>query len=432
MDAPPRWGRLLAFLLVFAMVASPALAKSQGERATVRLDGRSVFRVTGSDTLSPRERADRIERRLSSLASVTGPIGAPLVEQTAAGEYLITVSGIAVTTVTISDAAEYFVTPDLLAEQWARAISRELTDARSRRQRGTVVGTGIEGALRAAVARLLESVSTVIPRAVAALLVIGLTWGVAALTRRGLRVLFRRIIADRTVENLIRQVAYYAIWVLGFVVAVDALGFRPQTVITGLGLTGLALGFALKDILSNFVSGLLLLALRPFELGDEIVVGETEGQVERIELRATQIRTYDGRAVLVPNAEIFTSRVVNNTAAPVRRGSIDCTLGYEDDLRRAGTALAAAAAGAPGVLEQPPVSVRIRELTASDVRVEVRFWTDSRRSDLLATSHSVRLAAIDALRAAGIALPDGALRRVVIADPTRSGGEGRTPDARIT
>ncbi len=62
---------------------------------------------------------------------------------------------------------------------------------------------------------------------------------------------------------------------------------------TGLGLTGLALGFALKDIISNFVSGILILGLRPFEIGDEIVVGPTEGAVQRIELRATEIRTYD-------------------------------------------------------------------------------------------------------------------------------------------
>jgi small conductance mechanosensitive channel len=67
------------------------------------------------------------------------------------------------------------------------------------------------------------------------------------------RIIFRRIIADLTVENLIKQLAYYAIWALGLLVAVDALGFDPQTVVTGLGLTGLALGFALKDIISNFV-----------------------------------------------------------------------------------------------------------------------------------------------------------------------------------
>ena len=420
--------RAAVLLLGLGLGTHPGHA-AQSERAMVRLDGRSVFRVTATDSLTARDRADQIERRLGSLAGAPGRLGAPVVERDAGGRHVITVSGIPVVTITANDAAESFVDPATLAVQWAEAVGQELIEARARRASRTAVGTGIEGALRAAVARLAESVLTVIPRAVAAMLVLGLTWAVAVAARRGLRMIFRRTISDRTVENLIRQVTYYAIWLLGFVVAVDALGFRPQTVVTGLGLTGLALGFALKDIISNFVSGLLLLALRPFELGDEIVVGETEGRVERIELRATQIRTYDGRAVLVPNAEIFTSRVVNNTAAPVRRGSIDCTLGYGDDLRRASTALASAAASAPGVLEQPPVSVRIRELTASDVLMEVRFWTDSRRSDLLATSHAVRLGAIDALRSAGIALPDGAVRKVIIADRMPPGSGSGSPDA---
>ncbi len=79
-----------------------------------------------------------------------------------------------------------------------------------------------------------------------------------------------------------------------------------ESVATVLGLGSVAIGFALKDILSNLVSGVLLLVMRPFEIGDQIVIGETERTVEQIELRATQIRTYDGRLVLVPNGEAFT------------------------------------------------------------------------------------------------------------------------------
>ena len=83
----------------------------------------------------------------------------------------------------------------------------------------------------------------------------------------------------------------------------NAAGMNLETMATTLGLGGVAVGFALKDILSNLVSGVLLLAMRPFEIGDQIAIGDTEGTVENIELRATQIRTYDGRLVLIPNAE---------------------------------------------------------------------------------------------------------------------------------
>jgi small-conductance mechanosensitive channel len=106
-------------------------------------------------------------------------------------------------------------------------------------------------------------------------LVLSLFCAVSALVRRLMRALFRRVVEDLTVENLIKQFTYYAIWGPGILVAVDALGFDPQTVVTGLGLTGLALGFALgfalKDIISNFVSGILILLLRPFRLGDQII-----------------------------------------------------------------------------------------------------------------------------------------------------------------
>jgi small-conductance mechanosensitive channel len=165
------------------------------------------------------------------------------------------------------------------------------------------------------------------------------------------------------------------------------------------------LGFALRDVLSNFVSGLLLLLLRPFALGDQIVVGETEGSVERIDLRATQVRAYDGRVVLVPNAEVFTSRIVNNTADPIRRGSVEVTLAYEADLALARRVLLTAALEAEGVLPEPPPSLRARELSSDGIRLEVRFWTDSRRSDFLAATSAVRESAVAVLTENAIPLP---------------------------
>jgi small-conductance mechanosensitive channel len=223
---------------------------------------------------------------------------------------------------------------------------------------------------------------------------------------------FRRVIADLTIENLLKQVAYYAIWALGLVIAVDALGLDRRSVATGLGLTGIALGFALKDILSNFVSGLLLLALRPFRIGDQIIVGETEGTVQRVVLRATELRTYDGRAVLVPNAELFTARVTNNTAAPIRRASFPVHLGYDADVSAAVSVFAHALATVSGVLAAPPPSAQVRELGPADVVVEVRFWTDSLRSDYVETASQARCAVLSAAKARGIPLPNPDARLV--------------------
>ncbi len=303
-----------------------------------------------------------------------------------------------------------------LASQWAATIDRELDRARERR-----LGPGgrflaeTRGAIQSAFAGVAESAVRTVPRVLAALLVISafilLAWSV----HRLLRAVFRRTVEDRTLENLIKQSVYYAIVLLGVIIAAGALDVSPQALVTGLGLTGLVIRFALKDILSNFVSGLLILALRPFKIGDQIVVGETEGAVERIELRATQIRTYDGRVALVPNAEVFTSRIVNHTADPIRRGTVAIRAGYDVDLQTALLILREAAAGAPGVIDRP-VSVRVEELGTDDLQLDISFWSDSRRSDFKDTCSAVRSRVLGAMAAAGVAYPQPELRRLAPAE----------------
>ncbi len=393
------WVWLIAVLLAL----NPVLpVQAQDERATVRLDGRTILRVGPTDEVDAATRARRIEQRLNTLLENPNAIAPSLIESLG-NERIVTVSGVPIVTISESDAEDNLTTIDALAIQWSQIIDSQLARGRERRQ---TAAWPVQVIIESALARLAESVSNVLPRVIAALLIILFFWTIAAVFRRLMRLFFMRFVRDLTIENLIKQPIYYSIWVLGIAIAINALGLDPQTVVTGIGLTGLALGFALRDILSNFVSGILILIMRPFELGDQIVIGDTEGSVERIELRATQIRTYDGRVILVPNAELFTSRITNNTASPVRRGSVELFLGYDVDLNEALAVIEQAAEETEGVLADPKVSLRLRDLGQDDIVVEVRFWTDSRRSDFLATSSNVRRTAVSALRAAGIPLPD--------------------------
>ncbi len=344
------------WLLLFTILTTtiiPSSVRAQDERVTVRLNGRSVFRVSAVENNDAQARAQQIERRMNRLLENPEALAAPRIETTRAdrAERVITIAGVPVVTVTSADAQDNLTTVDALATQWSQAIDNALKRASQRRLSswGRFVAE-VQTSVVNAFGRLLESAIAIIPRAIASLLVIGLFWVFAATVHWLMRIIFRHIVEDLTVENLIKQVAYYAVWTLGVIVALDAFGFDPRTVATGLGLTGLALGFALKDILSNFVSGILILLLRPFELGDQIVVGETEGSVERIELRATQLRTYDGRVILVPNAEVFTSRIINNTAASIRRSSVQLFIGYDSDLQRVVNVVEDATQIAAGVL----------------------------------------------------------------------------------
>ncbi|MFP5349830.1 MAG: mechanosensitive ion channel family protein [Gammaproteobacteria bacterium] len=379
----------------------------------MRLDGRALFQVSSDDSERARERARAIETRLERILET--PSAIPPVQIESDGDNrLLSIAARPLLTITPDDARDNMLTTDALAAQWKNAIDAALQRAGNRRLSAWGrFGAETQASIETAFARLLESAIVIIPRLLAGFLVLLLFWALASLVRWSMRLLFHRVVSDLTVENLLKQIAYYSVWAIGLVVATSALGFDPQTLATALGLTGVALGFALKDILSNFVAGLLILALRSFEIGDQIVIGDTEGAVERITLRATQIRTYDGRAVLVPNAEVFTSRVTNNTESPIRRGAVEMPLGYASDLQRAVETLRTAAQGAGGVLAEPPTKVRVRELKQDDIMLEVQFWTDSRRSDFVSTLSNVRTAVVEAFKAAHIGLPDPDVRILV-------------------
>ena len=148
-------------------------------------------------------------------------------------------------------------------------------------------------------------------------------------------------------------------------------------------------------------------------------MGETEGTVEHIEVRVTRIRTYDGRLVLVPNSEIFTSRVVNNTASPLRRSSIMVPIDYRQDLKLAMATIGQAARSIGDVATHPPPEIVLRDLAPGHYAIEARFWTEARRPDFTITSGEVREAIVRALQAAGIGMPNPGVRTINPGDVER-------------
>ena len=142
-------------------------------------------------------------------------------------------------------------------------------------------------------------------------LVFALFWLVAAVGRRVIARAAPRVRADTGVVLLLSRVYYYGILIFGLVTALNATGLDVSTLVAGLGLTGFALGFALKDVLSNLLSGIMLLLYRPFNLGDRIRMGEYEGIIRTIRMRDTVIEHEDGRVIIIPNTKLITEVVVN-------------------------------------------------------------------------------------------------------------------------
>jgi small-conductance mechanosensitive channel len=186
-------------------------------------------------------------------------------------------------------------------------------------------------------------------------------------------------------------------------VAVDS--FTPGQFIQFLGIGSVAIGFAFHDILQNFLAGILLLLTEPFKIGDQIIVNQFEGTVENVETRATTIRTYDNRRVVIPNSHLFTESVTVNTAFPVRRSEYEVGIGCSDDIALAMRLLVEVMESVEGVLDKPAPDVLVSELGDFSVKIRARWWTDSVRSSLLRVQSDVIAEIKERLLAHGIDLP---------------------------
>lgn len=218
-------------------------------------------------------------------------------------------------------------------------------------------------------------------------------------------------LADRRGRDSLGDVggslARWAIVIIGFMLAVTIIApsITPGDLIGGLGVSSVAIGFAFKDILQNMLAGILILLRQPFEVGDQIVSGGHEGTVEKIETRATMIKTYDGRRVVIPNSDIYTDSVVVNTAFETRRSEYDIGIGCNDDWFKAREVIENACMGVEGVEQDPAPETIPIELGDSANVVRLRWWTKSDRANQIHTFGRVLQAVYIALDEEGIDMP---------------------------
>jgi len=180
---------------------------------------------------------------------------------------------------------------------------------------------------------------------------------------------------------ILGKLAQSAVIVAGLLVVLSILfpSFNPGDLIQLLGIGSVAIGFAFHDLFQNFLAGILLLLTAPFRIGDQIVVQEYEGTVEDIAMRATTIRTYDGRRVVIPNTDLFTNSVTVNTAFEHRCLEHDIEIDFAEDVERVKTVIRETLVALDGVLSQPPVEALVVALTKDGVTLRVSWWTSKRR-----------------------------------------------------
>lgn len=220
---------------------------------------------------------------------------------------------------------------------------------------------------------MIDGFFAILPNIVLALAFVAVMIGVASIVQRAIK----RMAGDR--RDLGRVGGKLARW--GIIIAAVLLGItiiapsvKPADLLAGLGVGSVAIGFAFKDILQNILAGILILVRQPFRVGDQIVSGDHEGTVERIETRATLIRTYDGRQAVIPNSDIYTNAVVVNTAYEARRTHYDVGIGYGDSVDEAVERILDAMRSSEGVLSDPAPEVLVWELAGSSVNLRARWW----------------------------------------------------------
>ncbi len=259
-----------------------------------------------------------------------------------------------------------------------------------------------------------EKITSMVQGAIALLpnLVIGLViFIIFVIIGRIVRGFVRNQTRDRDARNVglvFGRLAQGGLIILGFLIAATVVfpSFNPADALATLGIGGVAIGFAFKDILQNFLAGILILLTEPFSLDDQIIYKDYEGTVEQIETRATSIRTYDGRRVVIPNAELFTNAVMVNTAYDRRRLQYDFGIGYGDDIAKAKEIILDVLGSREDVIKDPQPEALVVDLAASTINIRARWWIEPpRRADYMASMDWVLETVCVKLVTAGIDLP---------------------------
>lgn len=367
--------------------------------ADVLVRGRPIVQVGSLSGISAAERAQTINRRIASLlARSDGDLDPVTVQTDPSREWAtLQINNRVLMTVTEQDAQDLGTTVEALAQDWAERLNQAFDKP--------PLAIDVAQRLNSTIRQFGRDVIEGLPAFLGSLIVMGITWAIARAVRYAAFTWAQQTEGDRNTEVLIGRLGYGGVWVVGSVVALGVLGISFGALLGALGLTSVAIGFSLKDVLSNYISGVILLAARPFRLGDQVVIEEYEGTITQIQLRATTLRTYDGRMVYIPNQEVFQASITNNTASTTRRSSVIIGVDYDADLTHTITVIQQAVHQIELIEKHPPSEVLVRELAASTVNLEVRFWVDSRRAEFLELTSKATQRIKEALQQENIEMP---------------------------
>lgn len=239
---------------------------------------------------------------------------------------------------------------------------------------------------------------------VGAIIILIVGWMLAGWARRGtLKLADRAEWIDPTLKPLLGSLVRYAVLIFTLIAVLGQFGIETTSIIAVLGAAGLAVGLALQGTLSNVASGVMILVLRPFKVGDYVETGGVGGTVKEVGLFRVELATLDNLYLSVPNSQAFNSVITNYSRHDTRRIDLIIGIGYSSDIEKAMDVLVKLAEADDRVLGDPEPQVTVRALGESSVDVGLRFWVDASNywGVITDTRKSVKLA----LDNAGIEIP---------------------------
>ena len=239
---------------------------------------------------------------------------------------------------------------------------------------------------------------------VAAIIILILGWLASRIVYRSiLSVTLKSEKIDDTIGRFFAAAARYAILLFTVIAVLSKFGIQTASIIAVLGALGLAIGFALQGTLANVASGLLILFLRPFKIGDYIEAGNAAGTVRSVSLFTTELNTPDNVVTVVPNGSIISGTIKNYSDNPERRVDLLMGIAYEDDINKAFEVIHTAIGADSRILQEPAPMTAVGELADSSVNLIVRVWC--KREDYWPVKFDLTKALKEAFDQNGISIP---------------------------
>ncbi len=262
--------------------------------------------------------------------------------------------------------------------------------------------TQLSGEIERFLSQLAAWAAVAVPHFVGAIVLLVVGWWFASWADRSLR----RLIEDHvepTLTGILASVIRYAILIVVIVAVLAQLGIQTTSILAALGAAGLAIGLAMQGTLSNIAAGMMLLWLRPFKVGDYIESGSIAGTVKDVGLFASELHSWDGVFLFVPNSQLWNAQIINYTRLPSRMVSLRFGVAYDDDLAAGQQILRQLVANDERVLADPPPQVFVNALGDSAVELALRFWTFN--ADYWTLKREMTERAKLELEAAGLSFP---------------------------